>query len=284
MKKNFSILLILLLTFSLIGCAAKKPLKQIAPPNKISNTDVLKQKALEKAAQDKLLATAALLKNPQLGVIKPSGAKTVFLTFDDGPSIGTLPLLAILDKYKIKATFFVTGMHYPQTKGLYSEIKKRGHVIGVHSMSHDYSKVYTSVDDFFNDLTQIEDIVYTETKDKPKLLRFPGGSNNHSSWKYSGQGFMKDQLIPEAIKRGYLYFDWNSVGNDAVAVHPSKNYIIKSVFTGIQNKQDVVVLLHDSNYKWTLDALPEIIERFKAEGYIFEILTPTSFRPQFTHF
>lgn len=315
MKKLFSIFIILFLTTSLIGCTTKTAVQVVIPPVKVStdidekaNTEKLikeqaakdaaiKQKQLEKEAEDKLAAEVAATAAKKAAdiaakeaadmaakqaIIKPTGNKTVFLTFDDGPSIGTLPLLDILDKYNVKATFFVTGIHYPSVKGLYAEIKKRGQTIGVHSMTHNYSKVYTTVDGFFNDLTQIEDIVYGETGDKPKIMRFPGGSTNHSSWSYGGNTFMKEKLIPQVIKRGYIYFDWNSCGNDAIAVNPTKDYIIQSVFTGIQNKKNVVVLLHDSNYKWTMDALPEIIERFRSEGYAFGTLSTTSFRSQFT--
>jgi len=314
MKKLLSIILILFFTFSLIGCAGKAAVEVVAPPVKVysnpPSSDIdekakaeqlakeqaaraaaLKKEQLEKEVQDKLVAAklaeklaaeAAAKAIKDQALVTPTGAKTVFLTFDDGPGIGTLPLLDILDKQKVKATFFVTGIHYPSVKGLYAEIKERGHTIGVHTMTHNYGKVYTTVDGFFSDLQQIEDIVYAETGDKPKILRFPGGSTNHSSWNYGGKTFMKELLIPEVIKRGYVYFDWNSCGNDAVAVTPTKDYIIQSVFTGIQNKKNVVVLLHDSNYKWTMDALPEIIERFRSEGYSFGILSTTSFRSQFT--
>ena len=308
MKKLFSILLMLFLMCSLVGCAAKAAVQVVVPPVKSSNNNIstdmdqkatdqkireqaamlasLKQKQLEKEAADKLAAEEAAAKAAaevaaKQASNKPTESKTVFLTFDDGPCIGTLPLLDILDKHNVKATFFVTGMHYPQVKGLYAEIKKRGHTIGLHTMTHNYGKVYTTVDGFFSDLQQIEDIVFAETGDKPKLLRFPGGSTNQSSWQFGGKTFMKEKLIPEVIKRGYVYFDWNSCGNDALAVS-TKDYIIQSVFTGIQNKKDVVVLLHDSNYKWTMDALPEIIERFRSESYAFGTLSTTSFRSQFT--
>ena len=92
---------------------------------------------------------------------------------------------------------------------------------------------------------------------------------------------MKQKLIPEATKRGYIYFDWNSCGNDAVAVNPTKDYIVKSVFQGISGKKDVIVLLHDLDFRWTLDALPEIIQRFKDEGYGFKTLSKDSFNYQY---
>ena len=294
MKKLLSIALILFLSTYLVGCADKTVVQLIVPPVKIStNVDKtaidasLIQKQSQKEAQDKLASETAVVSSaPKVEskqvVATPTGNKTVFLTFDDGPCIGTLPLLDILDKYNVKATFFVTGMHYPSVKGLYAEIKKRGHIIGLHSMSHNYAKVYTSVDGFFNDFKQIDDIVYAETGDRPKIMRFPGGSTNHTSWKYGGKTFMKESLIPEVIKRGYVYFDWNSCPNDAIAINPTKDLILQSVFIGTENKKNIVVLLHDSNYKWTMDALPEIIERFQSQGYAFGTLSTVSFRSQFT--
>jgi len=63
--------------------------------------------------------------------------KTLYLTFDDGPIPGVTPwVLDILDKYKVKATFFCVGenvMKYPE---IYQEILKRGHRTGNHTFNH----------------------------------------------------------------------------------------------------------------------------------------------------
>ena len=68
-----------------------------------------------------------------------NGVKTVYLTFDDGPSQYTSQILNILDSYGVKATFFVTnGGKYNY---LMKEMVNRGHAIGLQTYSHDYKKI-----------------------------------------------------------------------------------------------------------------------------------------------
>ena len=74
----------------------------------------------------------------------PSG-KIVYLTFDDGPGEYTSKLLDILSKYNVKATFFTVGSGHPD---LLKAEADAGHSIGIHSATHDYSKIYASEDAF----------------------------------------------------------------------------------------------------------------------------------------
>ena len=69
--------------------------------------------------------------------------KVVYLTFDDGPSANTEKVLDILKKENVKATFFVTGNN-PKYNHLMKRAKEEGHAIGLHTYTHDYSKVYSS--------------------------------------------------------------------------------------------------------------------------------------------
>lgn len=67
----------------------------------------------------------------------PTTEKIVALTFDDGPSpIRTPALLDLLDKYEIKATFFVLGNKVEQYPEISKEILSRGHQLSNHSYSH----------------------------------------------------------------------------------------------------------------------------------------------------
>lgn len=74
--------------------------------------------------------------------------KTVYLTFDDGPSKNTRQILDLLDKYDIKATFFVCGTQDEELMPLYKEIIEKGHTLGMHSYSHDYDEIYASTESF----------------------------------------------------------------------------------------------------------------------------------------
>ena len=100
----------------------------------------------------------------------------IFLTFDDGPSNSTTGrLLDILKKYKVKATFFVTGNGSDDLiKREYAE----GHSIGLHTYSHSYKTVYASEEAFFDDLNKVDQRVYNAIGIHPKITRFPGGASN----------------------------------------------------------------------------------------------------------
>lgn len=66
-------------------------------------------------------------------------AKSVALTFDDGPSMEyTLQVLGILKKHNVKATFFVVGKRVEQNCRILQQIVYDGHELGNHSYSHDY--------------------------------------------------------------------------------------------------------------------------------------------------
>lgn len=208
----------------------------------------------------------------------PSKEKIAFLTFDDGPSKNTEQILDILKDYGIKATFYVNGT---KSTDIYKRIVNEGHAIGNHTYSHDYSKIYKSVDAFFEDFYKLENVIYEATGVKPKVVRLPGGSNNQVSWKHGGKGLMSE-ITKELVKRGYSYFDWNVDSADASTGVLAKDKIVKNVVNGCKGKNTVNILMHSSAAKTTtVEALPEIIEQLTEMGFRFEITKPNSFAPRF---
>ena len=79
----------------------------------------------------------------------------------------------------------------------------KGHTIGMHTYSHDYAKVYASVDAYFQDLDQIGQMVQEEIGYVPCFIRFPGGSSNTVSADYV-QGLMTT-LTKAVHEKGYEY-------------------------------------------------------------------------------
>ena len=65
----------------------------------------------------------------------------VYLTFDDGPSIYTNDILDILDRYQVKATFFVVGREGTDAEEALQRIVEDGHTLGMHSYSHKYKEL-----------------------------------------------------------------------------------------------------------------------------------------------
>ena len=219
----------------------------------------------------KTLSAQKAVNSPQSAV--PSGQKVCYLTFDDGPSANTLKILDILNKYGVKATFFVINS---ADIGYVKNIYEAGHTVGLHTATHNYSQIYASTDAYFNDLQQISDKVESIIGIKPTVMRFPGGSSNKVSAKYCG-GIMT-RLVSLVQERGYSYFDWNVASGDADSNTPSYTYIRNNVLNSAKNKNSACVLMHDSSAKTTtVQALPEIIEGLTAMGYRFEALTPETY-------
>ncbi len=204
----------------------------------------------------------------------PSTGKTVYLTFDDGPSSYTPQILDTLDKYGVKATFFVkNGGKYNY---LMKDIVNRGHSIGLHTYSHDYAKIYSSDNAYFNDLNKISDLVFEQTGVRSKIIRFPGGTSNTVSKQYS-RGIMT-RISKSVTQQGYVYFDWNCDNGDAAGANTVQKQL-NNCSKYSKSASTVIVLMHDTK-KATRDALPQIIEYYKNCGFEFGVLTTSSPRIQ----
>ena len=200
----------------------------------------------------------------------------VYLTFDDGPSGSgtTEQILNILKEEGVKATFFVTGY------GPDSLIKREydeGHKIALHTYTHEYSDVYSSVDNYYNDLNKISDRVYNITGQRSNIIRFPGGSNNTVSNRYS-YGIM-NILTRDVTEKGYIYFDWNVSAEDAGGCSTS-DCVYNGVVNYLSKDRVNVVLMHD--VKWhTANALKDIIKYCKQNGFVFDVLSESTYQVKF---
>lgn len=198
--------------------------------------------------------------------------KVVYLTFDDGPSDNTLKVLKILKKYNAKATFFVTGFDKAEYM---KNIVEEGHTIGLHTYSHNYGKIYSSEAEYFSDLEKIRKLVYEKTGVDTKIIRFPGGSSNTISKKYS-KGIMS-RLTGMVEDKGYKYFDWNVNSGDADSQNVSPSKILNNVKRESSGVSNCVVLMHDTAVKdTTVKALDSICDYYKKQGYEFAGLTANS--------
>lgn len=216
---------------------------------------------------DQKVRTVEVQAVPRPEVVNPN-ARTIYLTFDDGPDAYTMTLLDILDQYDVKATFFVTGSG---SNGELWRMHKAGHSIGIHTLSHDYDAVYASEEAYFEDLNAVQDIIYRETGEKTSLLRFPGGSSNLAS--NFNHGIMT--RLAEAVQNsGYQYFDWNVDSNDAGGAVTARE-VTQNVIEGIKEQRVSVVLQHDI-HGFSVQAVEDIIIWGLDNGYQFLPLTPTS--------
>lgn len=190
--------------------------------------------------------------------------KTMYLTFDDGPSQdNTTAVLDILKAHNIKATFFVVGENVRKHPEVARRIVEEGHTIGIHCNQHDYDVIYENVESYLADFQEAYDAVYEVTGVEVKLFRFPGGSINA----YNEDVY--EEIIETMTERGFIYFDWNGSLEDAAA-KTTPERLVQNARASTLGRKKVVMLAHDIVYNTTL-CLEELIDSFPE--YKFEPLT-----------
>ncbi len=204
-----------------------------------------------------------------------TNGKVIYLTFDDGPGPYTQKLLDVLDKYNVKATFFTVN-------GKYNDLLKKeaeaGHTVAVHSFTHKYDQIYSSVDAYMEDFYAQQNVIAQYTGQTTKLFRFPGGSSNRVSAKYC-KGIMSS-LTSGMQAQGYVYFDWNVISGDAGET-TSTEQVFANVKEGCMKHNTSVVLQHDIK-EFSVDAVEEILAWGIANGYTFLPMnegSPTAHQP-----
>lgn len=200
--------------------------------------------------------------------IYKSDEKRVFLTFDDGPSKSVTPLiLDLLKQENIKANFFVLGSRVD----LYPELAKReydeGHYIANHGYSHTYSQIYSSVDSVLEEYNKTNESVKNAIGNKfynTNIFRFPGGS---VGGKYNDLKAQAKQLLQQ---NNVASVDWNALTGDAEGIKTEEKLVNRLKET-MNNRNSVVILMHDASDKTkTYNALPQVIEYLRQEGYQFK--------------
>ena len=158
----------------------------------------------------------------------------------------TLRLLDILDEYGVKTTFFLVDIWVKNYPDLVREIAARGHEIGNHSTTHPHMSQL--------DEQQISEELATQaahvqalTGTKPTLFRPPYGDYN-------------DRLIRTARAQGYEAIQWSVDSQDW------KNRGTEDVVNRAKKAQSGDIVLFHNDAEFTVDALPTILEDYKARG------------------
>lgn len=201
--------------------------------------------------------------------------KTMYLTFDDGPSAeNTSAVLDVLKARNIRATFFVVGENVRKHPDVAKRIAAEGHTIGIHCNRHDYKELYESRDSYLADFEEAYRAVLEVTGVKPVLYRFPGGSINGYNRK------VYKEIIAEMDARGFVYFDWNASLDDALKKSRPQELIDNAMKT-ILGRQQVVLLAHDMVHSTSLclDGLIDQLPEYRMEPLTPEV-APVRFREQ----
>lgn len=222
---------------------------------------------------NKTIATRTVYVYQKQAVANPvnPGNKVVYLTFDDGPSKYTSRLLDILDKYGVKATFFVTNQ-FPKYQNMIGETHRRGHTIALHTFSHQYGTIYKNETAYYNDLEAIKNIVVKQTGVTPTIVRFPGGTSNTVSKKYCS-GIMSS-LVNSLSYHGFLYCDWNVSSGDAGGAKTT-SAVANNVISGIKKHNVSIVLQHDIT-SYSVEAVEQILFWGIQNGYTFLPMSDTT--------
>lgn len=186
--------------------------------------------------------------------------KTVYLTFDDGPSDRITPkILDILDAEGVKATFFIIGQQAERRDYIIKREAESGHTVAVHSYTHNYSDIYSSPKKLIADIDKCNALIEKITGRRSQVYRFPGGSYG-----------LKSELISAVTDHGMRYVDWNASTRDAEWGVSGADTLYNNAVSTSANCDNVVLLSHDSTNKTsTPEATRRLIKYYKENGYSF---------------
>ena len=205
---------------------------------------------------------------------REDGKKTVYLTFDDGPSTEvTSQILDILDANDVKGTFFVLGSAIkdnPKAPEILKRMAGNGHAIANHGYSHNYNILYPNgvidVNVFMNDMEknlQLLKSILGEDFDT-RVIRMPGG---YGTW------YGVTPLNEALSGKGYYQTDWNSLNGDAEGKHKTSKEMLYTLKETMLDYDTLIVLMHDTNNKkGTVEYLQSAIDYLKSEGFEFKTL------------
>jgi peptidoglycan/xylan/chitin deacetylase (PgdA/CDA1 family) len=173
-----------------------------------------------------------------------SGKNAIALTFDDGPDpLSTPPLLQLLSKYQVKATFFVNGEKVAQHPELIKAILLHGHLIGNHSYSHNNLIFFKRCQAVVREIESTQNVLH-DFGIRPLVFRPPVG--------------ITSPRLRSALLQSDMY-----IVNFSCRAFDGGNRWIKNISRNILNRirPDDIVLLHDirqKNERLTLYWLNEI--------------------------
>ncbi|HET8548983.1 MAG TPA: polysaccharide deacetylase family protein [Bryobacteraceae bacterium] len=194
--------------------------------------------------------------------------RSIALTFDDGPTRGSLELLRVLDDFGVRATFFECGVQVERSPEVAREVAARGHEIGNHT--HTHPRLYLRSGRFIADeLTRAQEAIEKTTGRTPGLFRAPYGV------RWAG-------LRAAQRKLGLLGVMWTAIGGDWRLAAPE---VAKRIVSGAG--PGAIICLHDGreltpdpDISNTIDAVRKAIPVLLDRGFRFEtvsdILCPTT--------
>lgn len=176
--------------------------------------------------------------------------RSVYLTFDDGPIPEVTPwVLDVLDRYGVKATFFMVGDNVRKFPDIYEMVRQRGHRIGNHTFNH-IGSLRHGIHSYLRNVEKANSYLHTD------LFRPP-------------HGWMKPAVYA-AVRLRYKVVMWDLVTRDY-----STRLNGRDVLLNVRRyaRPGSIITFHDSlkSQDKILYALPRAIEWLQSQGYTFRV-------------
>jgi len=187
------------------------------------------------------------------------GSPLLALTYDDGPNDPyTFRLLELLERHRVKATFFLIGRFVQQRPDIVRAVAGAGHVIGNHTWDHP-NLIFVNGSNTRKQLEHTQKAIFDAAGVTPTLFRPPFGGRRPISLRVARS------LGLEPVMWNVTCHDWDAKSTDEI-VHRAER----------QMRGGDVILLHDGEYHrigvdrtFSIDATESLVTRYKANGFRF---------------
>jgi len=296
MKNKLNCILILAFSIFLVGCTLEKNIRNDVTPKEQLNNEKPENPSIEEAEKEPNKKSKVEESDPKSNeksnteankktnekpeeenkresseefeenkVVTSNKKKTIYLTFDDGPSYKvTNNILDILKKNKVKATFFLIGDQIKDKEDVVKRIYNEGNSIGLHSYTHNYKKIYCNEDKFIKEMINCRNEINKVVGISPNIIRFPGGS-----YKRLNKDFLK-----RLHDKNFKVYDWNLDSSDGLKPKAPLDELYANAIEGSEEKGTLILLFHCADvHQNTCRVLPKIISYYKSKGYEFKLIT-----------
>ncbi|MBP2242618.1 peptidoglycan/xylan/chitin deacetylase (PgdA/CDA1 family) [Cytobacillus eiseniae] len=189
-------------------------------------------------------------------LVSPNIEKTVYLTFDDGPTSVTTDILDALHQFNAEATFFMLEPLMRDMPEVVTKIVEAGHAVGLHGVTHNKEHFYQSEQSALEEMMTAQKTLQQITGIRSNLIRTPYGS----------VPYLTNSFRDILDSRGFKLWDWNVDSSDWSL---SSGQYVETVINQIENlvKADVapIILMHDKQK--TAEHLPILLTYLSDQGY-----------------
>ncbi|MEO7209657.1 MAG: polysaccharide deacetylase family protein [Chitinophagaceae bacterium] len=263
-------LLLFLLNACLLSCSNDVPVVQHTDTIAAAKTDTI------------LKHIDTIVSKPQL----PDSAKVIFLTFDDGPLIGTENVVDVMNQLAVPATMFMVGLHTQADKDMQNSFLMAYNdnllQVSSHSYSHannHYRLYYQNPEGVLADFNKSAALLHFQNKD----ARLPGRNTWRVGDRKKNDPAASSQQAADLLKEnGYTLFGWDIEWQHANNGEPIQSVaqLLRMISNAVEDstqcftRHKLVLLSHDEMFakKENKEKLMELVNGLKAKGYRFELM------------